>query len=240
MNCSQNCSINCGGRNETCHHLTGVCTSGCAIGFEGEKCESLCRKGTYGQNCTQICNNHCGGPHKECHHITGECTSGCVAGYKGATCKSPVPLTLMDYLHKPFVVFVASMLAVFLLCVIAMVIFVLTDGTDDLGVKSQRDETKLEASQIHSGSDIQGEYDMQDLVEPDKDSQNETRNYDSKYSDWYDRTEPEKQGPEESRSYFTEISDVLKEDGQRQQEIGSHSYLGSDEQEAKEPLETEL
>ncbi|GFR93375.1 multiple epidermal growth factor-like domains 10, partial [Elysia marginata] len=124
MNCSQTCSSHCGGRNKTCHHLTGVCTSGCAIGFEGEKCESLCRKGTYGQNCTQNCNNHCGGPHEECHHISGECTSGCVVGYKGATCSSPVTRRMLDDVYKPFVLSVASMFTVVLLCVTAMGMFV--------------------------------------------------------------------------------------------------------------------
>ncbi|GFS21401.1 multiple epidermal growth factor-like domains 10 [Elysia marginata] len=87
-NCFQIRPSNCGGPNKTCHHSTGECTSGCAVGFQGEHCQFQCSSGIYGPNCSQNCSSDCGGPHKECHHITGECTSGCVAGYKGEKCES--------------------------------------------------------------------------------------------------------------------------------------------------------
>ncbi|GFR62751.1 hypothetical protein ElyMa_003589000 [Elysia marginata] len=120
-----------------------------------------------------------------------------------------------------------------------MHISVTNDDDDDLRIKSQRDTTK--ATQIHSGSDIQGEYDMQDQgLDPEEDGQEERRSFGSKDSERHYQTEPERHGPEESRSFFTEISDVLKGGGKRQQAIGSHSSLAQDVPEAIEPLDTEL
>ncbi|GFR74960.1 multiple epidermal growth factor-like domains 10 [Elysia marginata] len=87
-NCAKNCSNHCYGNHKKCHHETGRCSSGCAAGYEGSKCDSECRSGTYGQNCSQSCSRHCGGPRQECHHITGGCISGCAAGYEDVKCTS--------------------------------------------------------------------------------------------------------------------------------------------------------
>ncbi|GFS20663.1 hypothetical protein ElyMa_001576400, partial [Elysia marginata] len=39
-NCFQTRPSHCGGLNKKCHYKTGVCTSGCAVGFKGDKCQS--------------------------------------------------------------------------------------------------------------------------------------------------------------------------------------------------------
>ncbi|GFS15438.1 hypothetical protein ElyMa_004932800 [Elysia marginata] len=130
------------------------------------------------------------------------------------------------------------MFATFLLCVIAMGIFVVTNDDDDLSITSQRDTT--EASPMHSGSDTQGKYDIQDPIEPEKDTQEERRSYGSKESEWHDQTDPDWHGLDEWRSFFTEIIDLLKGDGKRQQEIGNHSSLEYDVREVIKLLETEL
>ncbi|GFR82245.1 hypothetical protein ElyMa_004092700 [Elysia marginata] len=93
---------------------------------------------------------------------------------------------------------------------------------------------------MHSGSDTQGKYDIQDPIEPEKDSQEERRSYGSKESEWHDQTEPDWHGLDEWRSFFTEIIDLLKGDGKRQQEIGNHSSLEYDVREVIKLLETEL
>ncbi|GFR59362.1 multiple epidermal growth factor-like domains 10 [Elysia marginata] len=88
-NCTKNCSSHCDGHHNKCHHETGDCSSGCAAGYKGSKCDSECNFNTYGTNCSQRCSSHCGEPYKACHHVTGKCFSGCVVGYEGERCHLP-------------------------------------------------------------------------------------------------------------------------------------------------------
>ena len=39
-NCSEICSQNCGGENGTCETVNGFCTSGCDVGYLGDRCEA--------------------------------------------------------------------------------------------------------------------------------------------------------------------------------------------------------
>ena len=40
MNCSQLCSLYCGGPDGACDNIDGSCVSGCSAGYQGDMCDS--------------------------------------------------------------------------------------------------------------------------------------------------------------------------------------------------------
>ena len=40
VNCSETCSQNCGGPNNTCDNVNGFCTFGCDSGYQGKRCQT--------------------------------------------------------------------------------------------------------------------------------------------------------------------------------------------------------
>nr|XP_022304858.1 uncharacterized protein LOC111111943 isoform X3 [Crassostrea virginica]XP_022304859.1 uncharacterized protein LOC111111943 isoform X3 [Crassostrea virginica] len=77
-----NCNIRCPPHCLTdCHIETGNC-QGCQPGYQGDRCESECRKGYHGSNCTLQCNDNCDG----CDNVNGVCSRGCKPGWKGNNC----------------------------------------------------------------------------------------------------------------------------------------------------------
>ncbi|KAK3759677.1 hypothetical protein RRG08_025123 [Elysia crispata] len=85
-NCSKTCSENCGGPENACDNFTGICTSGCDKGYQGERCEAACNKQRFGANCSENCSKQCGGPNKDCNNVDGSCILGCIDGYEGEKC----------------------------------------------------------------------------------------------------------------------------------------------------------
>ncbi|XP_062592398.1 uncharacterized protein LOC134253823 [Saccostrea cucullata] len=82
INCTMNCPTNCcGGK---CDIINGKCME-CKPGWEGEKCQTFCLKGSYGQDCKFRCSGHCRDG-TSCDHVTGECAEGCVSGWTGSIC----------------------------------------------------------------------------------------------------------------------------------------------------------
>uniref|UniRef100_A0A8W8NVW4 Uncharacterized protein n=1 Tax=Magallana gigas TaxID=29159 RepID=A0A8W8NVW4_MAGGI len=54
-----NCSVSCPDVNcRYCHIETGTC-QGCKPGYQGQRCESACQHGFFGQDCTERCNDRC-------------------------------------------------------------------------------------------------------------------------------------------------------------------------------------
>ncbi|XP_062609519.1 uncharacterized protein LOC134271306 [Saccostrea cucullata] len=70
QDCNETCSRNC--RDNSCHIVSGNCTKGCIIGYQGNFCSAECSRGTYGQDCTMQCNINC--INSTCNHIDGTCT----------------------------------------------------------------------------------------------------------------------------------------------------------------------
>ncbi|KAK3790631.1 hypothetical protein RRG08_043914 [Elysia crispata] len=89
VHCSKTCSENCGGPENECDNFTGICTSGCDEGYQGERCEAECTNNTFGVNCSENCNQNCGGPNNTCDIRHGRCTDGCDDGYQGEKCEAP-------------------------------------------------------------------------------------------------------------------------------------------------------
>ncbi|XP_071090504.1 cell death abnormality protein 1-like [Haliotis cracherodii] len=67
-----------------CDKVTGFCTCGCDIGWQGIGCHTECARYSYGNRCSSQC-GHCKNS-APCHHITGVCPQGCDAGWKMDTC----------------------------------------------------------------------------------------------------------------------------------------------------------
>ncbi|KAK3775710.1 hypothetical protein RRG08_067411 [Elysia crispata] len=88
-NCSKTCSENCGGPENACDNLNGVCTSGCDKGYQGQRCDAECTNNKFGVNCSENCNQNCGGPNNACDVRHGVCSDGCDDGYQGEKCEAP-------------------------------------------------------------------------------------------------------------------------------------------------------
>ncbi|XP_062579990.1 multiple epidermal growth factor-like domains protein 10 isoform X1 [Saccostrea cucullata] len=87
--CKSRCVGHCK-NNETCNHVTGLCTEGCGAGWTGQLCNEACVTGRFGNNCMQKCSEHClnGEP---CNRFTGNCNGGCAVGYYGIRCDTVCP-----------------------------------------------------------------------------------------------------------------------------------------------------
>ncbi|KAK3768830.1 hypothetical protein RRG08_067243 [Elysia crispata] len=42
IECTHNCTVNCGGDHNSCNHIDGTCTQGCDPGYTGRLCEDTC------------------------------------------------------------------------------------------------------------------------------------------------------------------------------------------------------
>ncbi|KAK6188072.1 hypothetical protein SNE40_004334 [Patella caerulea] len=83
--CSSLCY--CENPSERCDYVTGQCTSGCAVGYQGESCTQRCSGEFYGRNCTNRCSDrHCSSSTSSCDYVTGACDTGCSPGYIGTDC----------------------------------------------------------------------------------------------------------------------------------------------------------
>lgn len=83
MYCHGICKGHCAGE-LPCNKSNGLCTDGCAHGWEGAECAKRCRSGRYGKDCNGEC-GHCEGE-QACNHITGICRGLCKPGYQGEKC----------------------------------------------------------------------------------------------------------------------------------------------------------
>ncbi|GFN78783.1 multiple epidermal growth factor-like domains protein 6 [Plakobranchus ocellatus] len=82
--CERDC--NCADQTEACFVSTGGCPSGCAAGYTGEDCYTLCSPGRYGVDCKEQCSMNCAGQNNLCSREDGRCNEGCDAGYQTPKC----------------------------------------------------------------------------------------------------------------------------------------------------------
>ncbi|XP_048249360.1 multiple epidermal growth factor-like domains protein 10 isoform X4 [Haliotis rufescens] len=83
-----------------CDKVTGFCTCGRDIGWQGIGCHTECARYSYGNRCSSQC-GHCKNS-APCHHITGVCPQGCDAGWKMDTCDEEDAPSKADSLrHAP-------------------------------------------------------------------------------------------------------------------------------------------
>uniref|UniRef100_K1QME5 Multiple epidermal growth factor-like domains 10 n=1 Tax=Magallana gigas TaxID=29159 RepID=K1QME5_MAGGI len=81
-----NCSIPCPDVNcQYCHIETGY-SQCCKPGYQGQRCELECDKGSYGLECNGTC-GYCRDIN-QCSNVNGTCLTGCEAGYEGDLCKT--------------------------------------------------------------------------------------------------------------------------------------------------------
>ena len=71
--CWYNCSNNCGGLNNACDHVTGICKDSCDAGY-------------YGYRCLTKCSKTCARNDKACERFSGKCLQGCKANHYGDKC----------------------------------------------------------------------------------------------------------------------------------------------------------
>ncbi|XP_041372414.1 uncharacterized protein LOC121385427 [Gigantopelta aegis] len=83
--CDKTC--NCKTQTEVCDKRTGLCQSGCPVGWTGTACD-MCSDYWYGDNCDKTCN--CKIQNEVCDKRTGSCISGCKAGWTGTACDTCV------------------------------------------------------------------------------------------------------------------------------------------------------
>ncbi|BFZ06024.1 hypothetical protein BsWGS_09062 [Bradybaena similaris] len=81
-NCSIACPANC--VTPKCDHVTGDCSSGCRIGYQGPRCAETCPTGYHGYECKSSCPTNCATI--DCHHEHGYCLGGCKENYWGSDC----------------------------------------------------------------------------------------------------------------------------------------------------------
>uniref|UniRef100_K1PW82 protein-tyrosine-phosphatase n=1 Tax=Magallana gigas TaxID=29159 RepID=K1PW82_MAGGI len=79
-NCQEKCNRTC----ITCDIVTGICDSGCHLGWKGDYCENACDGNFYGANCSLQCGNCMN--NTQCHNAYGYCTGGCASGFNGTKC----------------------------------------------------------------------------------------------------------------------------------------------------------
>ncbi|GFN85817.1 multiple epidermal growth factor-like domains protein 6 [Plakobranchus ocellatus] len=82
--CERDC--NCADQTEACFVSTGGCPSGCAPGYTGEDCHTLCPSGKHGFGCEEQCSVNCAGQNNLCSQEDGTCNEGCDAGYHNPKC----------------------------------------------------------------------------------------------------------------------------------------------------------
>ncbi|XP_048237046.1 multiple epidermal growth factor-like domains protein 10 isoform X8 [Haliotis rufescens] len=71
----------------TCDPVSGVCPGYCRPGWQGERCDTACSSGSYGQSCSNSCTDRkCAGD-SPCDHVRGTCVSGCEPGWMGEDCR---------------------------------------------------------------------------------------------------------------------------------------------------------
>ena len=87
--CSNRCSTSCAGPDNSCHHISGACKSGCDPGYRGAKCEQ-----------SKLLVNF-----NSCYHITGACKSGCDPGYRGAKCEQSKLLVNFNWYPESLKIF---------------------------------------------------------------------------------------------------------------------------------------
>ncbi|BFZ21516.1 hypothetical protein BsWGS_24555 [Bradybaena similaris] len=76
---------------DTCFVRTGGCLKGCATGYMGEDCNTICPLGRFGNDCKFSCSQYCVQNNQSirtCKHLTGDCLRGCQLGYQPPTCMS--------------------------------------------------------------------------------------------------------------------------------------------------------
>ncbi|GFS22019.1 multiple epidermal growth factor-like domains 10 [Elysia marginata] len=91
VNCSNACSVHCGGHDNSCHHVNGSCDLGCEVGYLPPWCKDKCPRGQFGSECAETCSVHCAGPADQCDFKTGKCYAGCELGYMPPTCHDECP-----------------------------------------------------------------------------------------------------------------------------------------------------
>ncbi|CAG2229402.1 unnamed protein product [Mytilus edulis] len=79
--CNTTCPPNCKG---PCEIDVGDCLLGCTNGWTGNRCDTECHLGFYGNACLEPCSANCSNP--KCNHVTGECIGGCKDGWQGFNC----------------------------------------------------------------------------------------------------------------------------------------------------------
>ncbi|XP_061170691.1 multiple epidermal growth factor-like domains protein 11 [Saccostrea echinata] len=93
--CENICSGHCL-YNETCNHVNGLCSKGCAPGYYGSLCSKVCPSGSYGLNCSGTCSRNCigtcGNVDGSCKCVPGfsdppNCTTECLPGFYGINCQ---------------------------------------------------------------------------------------------------------------------------------------------------------
>ncbi|XP_033739265.1 scavenger receptor class F member 1-like [Pecten maximus] len=82
-----NCLNTCGycKDNASCDPVDGVCSNGCAPGYQTDKCDTACNSSFYGAGCSQQCGYCLGG--QSCDHIDGRCPGDCEDGYQQPKCR---------------------------------------------------------------------------------------------------------------------------------------------------------
>ncbi|KAJ8306526.1 LOW QUALITY PROTEIN: hypothetical protein KUTeg_017071 [Tegillarca granosa] len=95
-NCMKEC--HCLDSNEACDSILGICSSGCALGWDGFDCQTAvaCPANRYGWDCSKAC--YCNSPH-HCKRFTGpnsDCR--CLEGYFNAPrCQPVTPPKIMVF-----------------------------------------------------------------------------------------------------------------------------------------------
>ncbi|XP_048243331.1 protein draper-like isoform X3 [Haliotis rufescens] len=70
-----------------CDPVSGVCPGDCRPGWQGDRCDTVCSNGSYGQNCNNTCIERRCAEDSPCDHVRGTCISGCEAGWMGEDCR---------------------------------------------------------------------------------------------------------------------------------------------------------